>query len=247
MEEHPVSIDTASVPAPAALLRHAYRLVGHVTLFSVFASLLFGFRFDAAAPPNNLAWNLILYGVFIVPHLVMTREWFKRAVWGNPAGHPMERRVYILVTAFTWFAILILHRPIPGPVIAVPAWVTFVGVVFFLMTFRMFFEGISMPMIDGLLGVPGAVKAFSHGPDTPLFQEGPYAQVRHPMYRAFFLAAAASLLVHPHVGQLFWITLFGATFLAFIPVEEAQMIRARADDYLEYRKRTPWRLFRGIW
>jgi protein-S-isoprenylcysteine O-methyltransferase Ste14 len=55
------------------------------------------------------------------------------------------------------------------------------------------------------------------------------------------------LLIHPTTSQLLFVGMIGATFIAFIPVEEAQMIRARGDDYLEYRKQTPWRIMRGIW
>ncbi len=61
------------------------------------------------------------------------------------------------------------------------------------------------------------------------------------------IIAAASLLIHPNIGQLFWALLPTATFVAFIPVEEAQLLRARGDDYRKYMERTPWRLFRGFW
>ncbi len=49
------------------------------------------------------------------------------------------------------------------------------------------------------------------------------------------------------MGQLLWTLLMGATFVAFIPVEEAQMITARGDDYKRYMKNTPYRLFQGLW
>jgi protein-S-isoprenylcysteine O-methyltransferase Ste14 len=236
-----------SASASAALFRAAYRLFAYFGLFSLAAVVLVGFRYDATASPIGYGWNAALYAAFIIPHLIMTRSWFKRAVWHNPAGTPGERRVYITITVLTWLAIIAVHQPMPGPAIAVHYVVRFIGVVVFLIGFMMFFEGVTRPMLDGLVGVPGSVGAYSHGPESPLFTEGQYAEVRHPMYRAFILMGLASLLVHPNVAQLFWVALFGGTFLAFIPVEEAQMIRARGEDYRSYMSQTRWRLVRGIW
>jgi protein-S-isoprenylcysteine O-methyltransferase Ste14 len=41
--------------------------------------------------------------------------------------------------------------------------------------------------------------------------------------------------------------MIGASFIGFIPVEEAQLMAARGDDYRRYREQTPYRLFRGVW
>lgn len=229
------------------LVKVAYRIFAYFGLFSIFGSLLYGFRHDTDAATANLGYNAVLYGIFVIPHLVMTRSWFKRALWGNPAGSPSERRVYITVTVVLWLVVLSWHRPVPGVALESPEWMRFAGIVFFLFATLMFFQGITFEMIDGLLGMPGSVTAYSHGPETPLFTEGPYAQVRHPQYRAFILASFASLFIHPNMGQLFWVILLSGTFVAFVPVEEAQLIRARGDDYRQYISRTPWRLFRGIW
>jgi protein-S-isoprenylcysteine O-methyltransferase Ste14 len=40
---------------------------------------------------------------------------------------------------------------------------------------------------------------------------------------------------------------FIASFLAFIPFEERQLLRARGDAYRAYIGETPYRVFRGIW
>jgi len=247
MPETDVSVAEAPPGAGAAVYKAAYRALAHFGLFTLAGSVLWGFRFGAEAPAANYGFNILLYGLFVVPHLVLTRSWFKQKVWGHPAGHPRERRFYISLTVVTWLAVVILHRPMPGIGFVPPTWLVFVGIVLFLAFFRMFFDGVATPMIDGLLGVPGSGTAFSHGPETPLFTEGAYASVRHPMYRAFLLTGLASLLIHPNTSQLLFVGMIGATFIAFIPVEEAQMIRARGDDYLEYRKQTPWRIMRGIW
>jgi protein-S-isoprenylcysteine O-methyltransferase Ste14 len=247
MPESNVSVVDARPAIGGAVYKAVYRVFAYFGMLSVSGAILFGFSFSATAPAANYGLNILLYGLFIVPHLILTRSWVKRRLWGNPAGHPRERRFYITLTIVTWFGIFLLHRPVPGIVLDLPPWTLFVGMVLFLIFFRMLFEGVTTPMIDGLLGVPGSVKAYSHGPEAPLFTEGPYAQVRHPMYRAFLLIGLTSLLIHPNTGQLLWIAMIGTTFIAFIPVEGAQMIRARGDDYLEYRKQTPWRIMRGIW
>lgn len=242
-------VDAASA-APALASRAftlAYRIFAYFGMFSIYTVLIYGFRFDHAASPSNYLVNLGLYALFVVPHLIMTRSWFKKAVWKNPAGHPRERRFFITTTIVTWLVIILFNQPVPGPALYVAPWITFLAITFFFMGFFLFFQGVMLPQIDGLLGVPGSVTAYSHGPETPLFTEGPYAKVRHPMYRGFMLAAGCSLLINPNTSQLFWIILLGATFIAFIPVEEAQLIRARGDDYREYMKKTPWRLIPGVW
>jgi protein-S-isoprenylcysteine O-methyltransferase Ste14 len=123
----------------------------------------------------------------------------------------------------------------------------FAGYVGFLWSLLLFFEGATRASLDGLIGVPGTEMQYSHGLETPLYTEGPYAEVRHPMYRAIMLMGICALIVHPNSAQLLWTAMVGLTFLAFIPIEEAQLLAARGDDYRRYREQTPYRLFRGIW
>jgi len=229
------------------VFRVAYRGFAYFGLASVFGSLLYGFRYDPGASWGNIAFDLALYAGFAVPHLIMTRGWWKRAVWGSAAGSPAERRVYIAVSVVTWLLVIALHRPLPGLAVAAPPAVTFIGAVFFMLSTMAFFQGISFAMVDGLLGVPGSAMSFSHGAETPLLTEGAYAGVRHPMYRAALCVGLSSILLHPHLAQLFWAVLVGGTFVAFIPIEERQLIASRGEAYLEYRRKTPYRLFRGIW
>jgi protein-S-isoprenylcysteine O-methyltransferase Ste14 len=232
---------------PDRIFTFLYRIFAYFGLGALFAIFIFGFRHDPEAPTSNYAFNVVLYAIFIFPHLIMTRSWFKKAVWGIPAGHPAERRVYITITVIVWLAVLWFHRPVPGFAFDWPQWTQFVGIVFTLLGALMFFEGVTFAMIDGLLGVPGSVSAYSHGPQTPLFTEGAYAKVRHPQYRAFLAASLSSWLIHPHAGQLFWIVMLAGTFIAFIPVEEAQLLRARGDDYRAYQDKTRWRIIPWIW
>ena len=240
---------SSSSSTASAVYTIVYRVIAYFGLMSVFASLAYGFRHDRDASWQNYTFDLLLYLAFIAPHLVLTRAWWKKAVWGSPVGSPRERRFYIALAVIWWMAVLWLHRPLPGLdlKLELPLPVRFAGYVAFLWSLIMFFEGASRAALDGLLGVPGTVMQYSHGAETPLNTEGPYAQVRHPMYRAALLAGVSTIVVHPNTAQLFWAGLIGLTFIAFIPVEEAQLVAARGEDYLRYRRQTPYRLFRGVW
>ena len=244
-----MGITGVAIPAGHAgsIYRMLYKAFAYFGLFSLFGALLYGFRYSIEGSSGSYWFNIGLYGAFIGPHLIMTRPWFKRALWGHSYSTPRDRRFYITVTVITWLALFWLHRPVPGLALALPEPIRFVGLVGFIVCVLKFFQGMSFDAIDGLLGVPGSTSAYSHGPETRLLTEGPYARVRHPMYQAAILAGTCGLILHPHLGQLLWTSLIGATFIAFIPVEEAQMIAARGDDYRRYMERTPYRLFHGLW
>src|SRR5437868_5109988 len=106
-------------------MKSLYRIIAYLTLASVFGTMLYGYRFDPSASYANYVVNLVLYLVFAVPHLVMTTAAFKQRAWGNPAGSLRERQAYIVVTAITWFGVFYLHRPVPGPFVLLPQWITF--------------------------------------------------------------------------------------------------------------------------
>jgi protein-S-isoprenylcysteine O-methyltransferase Ste14 len=89
--------------------------------------------------------------------------------------------------------------------------------------------------------------AYSHGAETKLLTEGRYAKVRHPMYQAVIQAGLCSLIIHANLAQLFWVLMIGATFVAFIPIEEARLLAKRGDEYRAYMLQSPWRLVRHVW
>ncbi|MFI5397475.1 MAG: methyltransferase family protein [Candidatus Binatia bacterium] len=229
------------------MVRVAYRVGGYFGLVSIFGALLYGFRYDAHASWLNYVFDLALYGAWAAVHLVMTRPWFKARAYGARTGSPFERQVFIVTTVITWLAVLWYHRPVPGGSIVLSGPVRFAAQVGFLACVFAFFEGATFAALDGFLGVPGAAMSHSQGTETPLLTEGRYAQIRHPQYQAAILAGLCSLLIHPNVAQVLWCLLIGGTFVAFIPVEEAQLLAARGDAYAAYVQRTPWRLIPGVW
>jgi protein-S-isoprenylcysteine O-methyltransferase Ste14 len=227
--------------------RRLYQIFGYFGLASIFGVLIHGFRYNPEAPAWNYVLNILLFAAWAGVHLTMTRSWFKQAVYGTPAGSAFERQVFITTTVTTWLALLWYHYPVPGFALDLPGWLHFAGHVGLVLCVFAFFEGITFPAIDGLLGVSGSAMTHSHGDETPLLTEGQYAQVRHPMYRAAILGGICSFVVHPHAAQLLWGLLIGGTFVLFIPVEERQLLAARGDAYRQYMQQTPWKVIYGVW
>lgn len=233
-------------PDDSAPFRYAYRAFAYFGMMTVNAALLFGFRYSPEASWLNYGVNILLYAAFLAPHLLLTRADVKESIWGRLRGTPRERQLYIALTILSWLLVLWLHRPVPGGSLDVPEPIRFAALVGFLWATLLSFDGVTREVLDGLLGVPGATVQYAHGA-APLQTEGQYAQVRHPMYRAVVLMGLAALVMHPNAGQLLWSLLLGATFIGYIPVEEAELLEARGEEYRRYCERTPYRLFRGIW
>jgi len=224
-----------------------YWLFSYLGVMTFSAAFIMGFRHAPDAPTGNLLFNLIVFLVFIVVHIVMTMPAFKNAVFGDPAGTPSERRVYVAVSVITWVGMYILHKPVAGFAFVPPGWLQYVGLCAVLLSVIAFFEFATFESLGQLLGMPGTELSHSVGGETPLMSEGPYASVRHPMYRAAVLIAFSSLLLHPHSGQLLFALMTSVSFLGFIPFEEYQLMKARGEEYREYMRRTPYRAFRGVW
>lgn len=228
-------------------MRLLYWLFAYLGLMSLSAAFFMGFRFWGGAPVENYYFNITIYIAFILIHLVMTRPWFKKILFGKAEGSMRERRVYIAITIITWGLVLYFHKEVPGPYYVLPSYAEFIGYSAMLVAVFAFFQGMTFDALNGFLGVPGGELSHSEGAETPLMTEGAYASVRHPMYRAFFFLTLSSLLVHPNAAQLFWAGLVVVSFLGFVPLEERYLLKARGDEYKEYMKATPYRVFKGIW
>jgi len=225
----------------------AYWLFSYLGLMVVTASFIMGFRYAPEAPIGNLWFNIVLYLAFALVHIVMTMPAAKRIIFGNPAGTPIERRVYITTTVVTWVGLYWLHRPIGGFGYESPAWLQYFGLCALLLSQVSFYEFATFETLSSLVGMPGAPLAYSVGSETPLMTTGGYSQVRHPMYRAAFFTCFASLLIYPNASQLLFACLVTGSFFAFIPFEEHQLLKARGDQYRAYMAQTPYRIFRGVW
>ncbi len=228
-------------------MRTGYRVFSYFGLMSLIATLVWGFRYNGEASWLNYPVNILLYSAFIAPHLMLTQAEVKESVWGRLAGTVRERQFYIAITIVSWLIVFWLHRPVSGGAIDVPAAIRFAALIGFLWSMLLFFQGMTLEAIDGLLGVPGTEVRYAHDEQVPLHTTGQYAQVRHPMYRAVVLMGVAGLIYHPNASQLLWTAMLGVTFIGFIPVEESLLRKSHGDAYRDYCKQTPYRLFRGIW
>lgn len=228
------------------MIKRAYRGFSYLGLMTFWASFIMGFRHAADAPMTNLWFNIAIYAAFIAVHIALTMPVAKQAIYGSRAGTPFERQIYIVITVVTWVLLYWLHKPVPGFAWTAPAWLRYVGLCAMLLALVAFYEFATFAGLDQLLGIAAGL-SHSVGAETPLMTDGPYASVRHPMYRAAFFACAASLLIHPNAGQLLFAAMVTVSFVGFIPFEEHQLLKARGDEYRAYITRTPYRVFRGVW
>ncbi len=224
-----------------------YAMLGIIGVMAIPASFVMGFRYDPAAPASNYLWNLLLYVAFMAVHIIMLQPGFKKAVYGRPHSMPFERRIYVSVSIVTWILVYAYHLPVPGPAFSAPAWLQFIGVCAVFAGFLMFFEGATFAFLKAFMGTPGTQLSHSADGTTPLMTEGSYANVRHPMYRGAVTYSFASLLIHPHAGQLLFAALFAFSFILFVPFEEKALIRSRGEEYRAYMTVVRYRIFPGVW
>ena len=229
------------------MFKSLYWYFSHVGIMVFSATFILGFRHAPDAPSGNLWFNVALYTAFILAHIAMTIPAFKKLLYGRPEGAHFERQVYVVISIVSYSVVYWLHKPVPGFAYASPAWLEYIGVCAVLLSVVAFFEFATFEALGSLLGVPGYPLSHSVGAETPLMKEGPYSKVRHPMYRAAFFIGFCSLLIHPNSAQLVFAVLVSLSFLGFIPFEEHQLIKARGDEYRNYKLATPYRVLQGIW
>lgn len=224
-----------------------YTIITILGLMAVPAAFVMGWRYDAGAPVGNYLFNLGAFIAWMAVHIIMLLPAFKKTVYGSSQSSSKERRIYVAVSIITWLVLYAIHKPVPGPALPEYFWIQFIGICGVFYGFLMFFEGVSFAFLHAFMGVPGTELSHSTDSATPLMVEGSYATVRHPMYRGAVTYTTASLLIHPHAGQLLFVVLVALGFILFVPFEEKALIRARGDEYLEYMKAVRYRIFPGIW
>ena len=75
------------------MFRSLYGLFAYLGVVAFPAAFIMGYRHEAEAPLANLAFNVLLYVLFIAIHIAMTLPAFKRAVFGRPEGTTSERQI----------------------------------------------------------------------------------------------------------------------------------------------------------
>jgi methanethiol S-methyltransferase len=190
-------------------------------------------------PAAAVAIDLLLLGLFAVPHSVMARPAFKRW-WTRYVPQPLERSVYVLVANLCVILLMWQWRPI-GPVVwdvRHPLWRAIVYGVFG----------------GGWLLVPVASLMINHFDlfgtrqvwlhlrrreytflrfRTPLL----YRMIRHPLYLGWMLAFWVTPTMS--AGHLLFAAFLTVYMLVAIPIEERDLVDVYGEQYEQYRRRVP--------
>lgn len=228
-------------------MNRVYSIVAMLGVMAVPATFIMGWRYDPAAPAGYYLFNIMGFIAFMAVHVIMLTPGFKKTIYGITNSTSEERRIYVAVSIITWILLYVYHKPVPGPGFESPEWLQFIGICGVFLGFLMFFEGATFGFLNAFMGTPGTELSHSSDSASPLMTDGSYASVRHPMYRGAITYTVASLLIHPHMGQLLFVVLVSLGFVLFIPFEEEALIESRGDEYVEYMKVVKYRVFRGIW
>src|SRR3954447_12098413 len=138
------------------MFKRAYWAFAYLGLMAIWASFILGFRYEPEAPAANVFINLLLYAAFITVHIIMTTPAFKGVVYGQRAGSPMERRIYIAVAVVSWVFVYWLHRPVGGFGWVAPLWLHYLGLCAYLLCIVGFFEFATFEGLAQLVGLPDA-------------------------------------------------------------------------------------------
>lgn len=183
--------------------------------------------------------NLVLLGIFAIPHSVMARPAFKKW-WAKIVPEPMERSTYVLVSSIGLILMFIFWRPMTGEIWNVEApvgaavlqglffagWLIVLGSTFVIDHFDLF--GLRQSVLYWR-GVEYSGKQFM----TP----GPYKFIRHPLYLGWLTAFwATPTMTTGHL--LFSVGTTGYIFIAVV-FEEKDLMDIFGDTYKDYRARTP--------
>jgi protein-S-isoprenylcysteine O-methyltransferase Ste14 len=224
----------------------AYGVVAYLIFLGTFLYAV-GFVGNLAVPKSidsgpavpageAVAVDVLLLGLFAVPHSVMARPGFKRR-WTRLVPPQIERSTYVLASSVALILLFWQWRPLPGVVweagssVAIALWVLFgVGWVLVLT---------STLQIDhfDLFGLRQVWLYAAGRPYIPPPFRTPalYKIVRHPIMLGFLVAFwAAPTMTWGHL-------LFAGTTAAYILVgvflEERDLKRAFGGTYEEYRRR----------
>jgi protein-S-isoprenylcysteine O-methyltransferase Ste14 len=243
--------DAASPTAapPFGLLAVAYGGVCYVIFLATFlyaigfvGNLVVPKAIDAGAmgsAAESLAVNLLLLGLFAVPHSVMARPGFKRW-WTRIVPPPVERSTYVLVSSLLLALLFWQWRPMPKVLWEVRQPVA-VAVLWGLFVVGWLVALVSTFLIDhfDLFGLR-QVYLFARGkPYSPPPFRTPslYRIVRHPLVLGFVIAFWATPVMT--WGHLLFAGLTTAYILVGIRLEERDLSNALGGAYEKYRGQVP--------
>jgi protein-S-isoprenylcysteine O-methyltransferase Ste14 len=247
-----LSAPDAASPTAAPPLRLLAAAYGGACYAIFLATLLYAIGFvgnlvvpksidsgQAAPPGEALSVNLLLLGLFAIPHSVMARGDFKRW-WTRFVPPAVERSTYVLASSLLLLALFWQWRPLAGtvwevrqPAAAMVLWGLFAAgwLIALLSTFLTdHFD------LFGLRQVYLYAAGKPYVP-PPFRTPGLYRLVRHPLLLGFVIAFwAAPVLTW---GRLLFAAGSTAYILIGIHLEERDMRRAFGSAYEEYRRQVP--------
>jgi protein-S-isoprenylcysteine O-methyltransferase Ste14 len=201
--------------------------------FGSFELVPLGFR-----PVGSLAWNAALSVVFFLQHSGMTRQGFRRRIEGVTSAE-LTAALYSIVSGVVLLLVLSLWQTSSTQIWTVPApgrWLLraafLAAVVTFSIALRALrgFDGLGLrPIRDRLRG--------RTRPPVPLTVRGPYRWVRHPLYTCVLVMiwSCPDLSTDRLLFNLLWT---GWIIVGSV-LEERDLVREFADEYLAYRRRVP--------
>jgi len=194
---------------------------------------------DPVSPAEALAVDLLLLGLFAVPHSVMARPRFKRW-WTRLVPPPIERSTYVLASSVLLALLFWQWRPmaevvweVRQPVVVMAVWGLFLG--------GWLLALISTLLIDhlDLFGLRQVFLFATGRPYTPPSFRTPalYRVVRHPLLLGFLVAFWAAPVMTR--GHLLFAGATTAYALVGIRLEERDMRIAFGSDYEKYQAQVP--------
>ncbi len=207
--------------------------VGFVTNLVVPRSIDVG---PAADTAEALLVDVLLLGLFAVPHSVMARQAFKKQ-WTRLVPAPLERSTYVLVSSLLLALLFWQWRPLPDLAwdVAWPpgraflhglswaGWAVVLASTFLTNHFELF--GLRQVYLY-VRGQPYAPLGFQ----TPLL----YRWVRHPLMLGFIVAFWSTPTMT--AGRLLFAAATTAYILIALPLEERDLVRLYGKAYEDYQR-----------
>ncbi|QDV37552.1 methanethiol S-methyltransferase [Tautonia plasticadhaerens] len=223
---------------------------GVASYLAFLASLLYAVGFvgdflvprsvDAGGPRSPLGVavpvDLLLLGLFAVPHSVMARPWFKRR-WTRFVPPSVERSTYVLTSSLLLGLLFWQWRPIPIVVWHVdnPVGRWLMGAIFWAGWALVLVSTFLIDHFD-LFGLRQVYLHVTGRPYTPIAFKtpGPYRYVRHPLMTGFLLAFWAT--PEMTVGHLLFAGSTTAYILIALRFEERDLAGFHGESYEAYRE-----------
>jgi protein-S-isoprenylcysteine O-methyltransferase Ste14 len=180
--------------------------------------------------------DLLLLGLFAIPHSVMARPWFK-GWWTRFVPSEIERSTYVLVSSLLLGLLFWRWRPVPNIVWAItnPIGRWFMHGVFWGGWAIVFVSTFLINHFD-LFGLRQVCLYAAGRPYTPIAfkASGLYCYVRHPLMLGFLLAFWATPLMT--TGHLLFAVATTAYIIIAVQFEERDLVRFHGEQYKAYQQ-----------